>query len=81
MRVIQFLKDNKFKTAYPIISNQNNYIQKFNDGYAIIYEFINGSEPTLNEEVAFEIGQNVSILSLLKIPNDTIRDLNYLYSM
>ena len=52
-----------------------------NESYAIIYEFIQGSEPTLNEEVAFDIGQNIGKLSLLNIPNDTIRELNYIYSM
>ena len=51
-----------------------------NESYAIIYEFIQGSEPTLNEEVAFDIGQNIGKLSLLNIPNDTIRELNYIYS-
>ena len=52
-----------------------------NESYAIIYEFIKGSEPTLNQEVAFDIGQNIGKLSLLKIQNDTMRDLNYIYSM
>ncbi len=63
---LQILKKNKFPAAYPIARTDNGYICKSGDYPVIIYDFIKGEIPELNEKTVSEIGKAVAKLNLLK---------------
>ena len=62
---LKILKKDKFPAAYPITRNDANYVSQINKYPVIIYDFIEGEIPKLNEKTAMEIGNAVAMLNLL----------------
>lgn len=55
-----------FPTAYPIARLDGDYITRAGGEYLMLYDFIPGQEPDVNEATAGEIGQAVGVLSTLQ---------------
>lgn len=62
------LKENGFKTAYPVKRADGAYLSFFNEVPVVIYEFLPGELPGLNKEVVSEIAEAVALLSAIKSP-------------
>lgn len=63
LNLMDTLKFNNFLTAYPIPKANGEFITKTNLGYVVIYEFIEGNEPALNEKTVAEIAMHVAKLN------------------
>jgi len=69
------LKQNAFKTAYPIARKDGRIISVLNEAPVIVYEFIDGDLPRLNLSVVEEMAEATAGLALIKYP-DTLTKTN-----
>ncbi len=65
MRVLHELKEINFPAAYPIIRKDGKYITELNSENVIIYEFVEGKIPKINEHTVKEIANAAAKLNSL----------------
>jgi len=66
IKVMNELKRIKFPTAFPIKRKDGQFINKTKFGEVVVYEFVEGEEPQVNEKTSKEIGKAVAKLNKLK---------------
>jgi len=62
MKLLDLLKKNNFKTAFVIKNKLNNHFLETNEGFVIVYQFISGSTPHVNQFTASEIAAELAKL-------------------
>jgi homoserine kinase type II len=72
--LMSVLKDNNFKTAYPIARNDGAFLSFLNEVPVVVYEFLKGELPELNEGVVSEIARAVGHLSSIRPPVELIKE-------
>lgn len=73
MLLMSVLKENNFKTAYPIQRTDGGFISFLNEVPVVIYEFLQGELPELNEDVVSQIARAVGLLSSIQAPGELIK--------
>ncbi|WP_171032787.1 homoserine kinase [Fodinibius saliphilus] len=73
LQLLDFLADHDFPAAYPLPQENGSYIND-DEHLIVLYEFLEGEEPTLNELVAQEIGDAAGRLNALKEWQELERD-------
>jgi homoserine kinase type II len=68
MRIMALLRPAGFPTAYPLGRRDGGYISDGMEHPVVIYQFVEGHEPQLNENTAREIGEAVARLNSIKCP-------------
>ncbi len=71
--LMSVLKENNFKTAYPIQRTDGGFISFLNDVPVVIYEFLQGELPELSEDVVSQIATAVGLLSSIQAPGELIK--------
>lgn len=66
IKVMNELKKIKFPTAFPIRRKDGKFINKTKFGEVVIYDFVKGEEPKVNEKTAEEIAKAAARLNTLK---------------
>ena len=66
--LMSVLRENKFKTAYPISRKDGSFISLIDSIPVLVYEFLDGRLPSLNHETVSEIAGAVGHLSTLSYP-------------
>ncbi|MEP2023995.1 MAG: homoserine kinase [Reichenbachiella sp.] len=67
VRLMDALKKAEIKTAFPLVDVEGRYVQESDEGYVMLYEFKDGTEPELTEKTAFQIGAEVGKLSQVSL--------------
>ncbi|WP_240894701.1 homoserine kinase [Fodinibius halophilus] len=73
LRLLNFLRQHSFPTAYPLPQTDGSYIND-DEQLIVLYEFLEGDEPALNNQTAREIGAAVGELNALTGWQDLERD-------
>lgn len=69
LQLLNFLKSKDFPTAYPIPQSNAGYINEDEGRLVVLYDFLPGTEPKLNEQTSRSIGDAVGMLNGLYIEN------------
>lgn len=64
VRLMGALRVAEFRTAFPIADKNGHFIQAKGTDHVMLYDFVQGEEPKLTVEVAYQIGVEVGKLSL-----------------
>lgn len=73
VRLMDLLKANRLKIAYPIADLEEEYIQSSKEGLVMLYEFKDGNEPPLSEATVQQIANEIGRLSTLNYPNHLVK--------
>jgi len=73
MLLMSVLKENNFKTAYPIARTDGGFLSFLNEVPVVVYEFLEGELPELNKGVVSQIAGAVGILSSIRPPKEIIK--------
>ncbi len=65
LKLMAILKKHDFRTAYPIRSVKGDFIFSENKNTFMLYEYVTGRKPLLNQKSASEIGRTVGQLSTI----------------
>jgi len=67
--LMSLLKDNAFKTAYPLSRKDGDWISFLNDIPVVVYDFVEGELPLLSQDTVSEIARATARLSLISCPD------------
>lgn len=71
--LMSVLKENNFKTAYPIARTDGGFLSFLNEVPVMVYEFLQGELPELNKDVVSQIARAVGLLSSIQPPVELIK--------
>jgi homoserine kinase type II len=66
IRVLQELKKTSFPAAFPIRRKDGKFINRTKFGHVVIYDFVEGTEPKVNENTAREVAKSLAQLNTFK---------------
>ena len=73
MLLMDLMKKHKIRTAYPMVTDNGEYIISNDDVPVVVYEFVEGSLPVTGSEVVAEIGREVGRLSAIPLPGGLVK--------
>jgi homoserine kinase type II len=71
--LMSVLKENNFKTAYPIPRKDGGFLSFLNKVPVVVYEFLEGELPELNKDVVSQIAEAAGLLALIEPPDGLIK--------
>ncbi|MCG8643299.1 MAG: homoserine kinase [Desulfobacterales bacterium] len=63
IRVLSALQKTGFPAAYPVPRTDGGFISDSARGRVVVYDFVEGEEPRIDEETAEEIGKHIALLN------------------